>query len=678
MSGRTQVSWNLGQIDEEYWKRFDYADTVYYGRSAQLIKNGLVTQGGVITRRPGTEQYLNVTQYTAGTQEVSYFMFNAFLADKSIITYACLRVGISLYIGVVGTTLSLSRIDLTSFTQDQIKEAYFDVLGKDIVVCHPQVATIRITFDGTTFSQSPFLFSTPALWDDGTIDYSNVNVVIAPSSTAGDPTTITLTPDVFGDNAPKYVGGFIVGPGNDPYSPFGTGTINSMTVSEGSTVIVVNPNTTFAAKTSSSNAKGSDLSIQRPILNPTDGYMGFFKSFKNRAWWGGHPLTPQTIFGTVLGTENNLDLGVGDPTDAVIYTLSINALGRILYFNVGTQFEIYTEKGLLTLYQNLQGGVTPTTYDLKPQTQNSPVSTVCRPISFKEYSFYAGVGSALYAINQSQSGDENQYNSVLQSGHATSLVPNPKKLASFLGVDGSSIVLAILNQNGTLSLYTLNDANEIQAWTTFAFTDGFTILDLDSNGGDLFLLVYYEYSQQTIIEKLDTKANFFVDHAVPILVSANDDPQQIAIPNTLNNYSLYATTNSKTAVYGFGSLKVSNYAITIPKQSISNTLYFGIDSGFEVRTMFFYEPSYILDSQTSYNYKSLNRFYLDYVNSLALTVDGYPVPFDQISPINPVSGTYEYCSAKAADRFLTISISQYAPFSATIASMAYFINVSPV
>lgn len=665
---KAQYSFNAGQVDRVFYRRVEEA---LYWQSAKRLENFFVTSQGNALKRNGTVQNTNVTTNVAGQGNVKFFTRYIYSPTNSLIRVAILLVNNTLFIGAYGKPITFQTVGLSDYTITQAQEASFIVVKNSIVILHKEIAPHRIVYNGTTFSQSLFEFSQQPTFDLEDVDYSQSVVTVTAGATISDPVTILFTGTPWGATPTEFIGGVIVGPGPDKDSPFGTGIIENVTIVGSDTQFDITASRVFSPSSGSVSFKGSNFSVQKVIFTDALGYPSIGGFFQSRLWLGGHPAVPITVFGSMLGTQNNFNVGVGDPTDAIAYTSDIQGTGNFVHFSVGKHFEIFATEAELSVSSNSNGGLSQSTMDLKYQT-GFKISLACPPVNFQNYTFFAGSdGKSIYSFRQTIAG-EDTYTTKCESLFSSSLISNPQKLVAFFGVAGSSIMLAVLNDDNSLVIFQLSQPLNIAGWTPYTVIDDVTILDIDSDGTSLLFLTKYQKTQTYMLESLDLSAQSFVDSAIAVSLPVSSTPATITGLEVFNGY---------TVSVGNAQEHLGDYLVAGGEITLNNA----VEHAFEGFVGFFYvpvlEPMDLVEvANYNYAFKAVNTVYVDYQDSLAIIVNGQEIPYQNFESIESgaqlslQSGTFELFDQKGWERFQSIVITQTKPVRMEIISLAYSIN----
>lgn len=660
---KQQYSFALGQVNRSFYR---YVNTEEYWKSAKQLVNIMVSAQGSALKRCGTLSFKDVTE-DIGTQESVRLMFRTmYTPDNFMVTVGLLLVNNVLYIGIVtDTSWDYQTLNLTDYTNHEAQQIDFVSIRDKLLLLYSGVQPHQITFDGINFTQELFEFSQQATFDLAKIDYYKATVDIVKGANPGDLTMITVDLATW-PNIADWVGGVIIGPGPDPDSPYGMGTIKTAEISGGKSVFGVLPQDEFNNSSASSNYTGANLSIQQPLFTDSLGYPSKGAHYQDRVFLIGHPATPLTILGSKLGIENNFNVGVGDPTDAIAETISVEGTGNLLFINVGKHLEIFSQNSELAVPDDSQG-IEPTNFEVKFQT-NYKIYENCAPVNFQNYTFFAGKnGRSIYKFEQVAAGQEDTYTTRDMATYSSELINFPKKLATFFGIDQSSIMLAVLNSDSTVVLFQYNEEMEIAAWTPMVFNDDVQVIDMDSDGTSVYFLVRYLSTNLYKLEKFTSTSNFYVDGAIPVSISLG----QTEVTG-LSDFE-DATISIANDHIHLGDYKVLGGKISLDEPARSAfSGYVGLGYSATI------EPLDLVDyPQLVYNFRATEAFYVDYIDSLAITINGQEIPYQNFKDIqngNPLqlqSGTFEKFNQNGFKRYQTMVISQSKPVRMEISSLGY-------
>jgi hypothetical protein len=663
----TQISsFAMGEIDPALNYRFNEAE---YLKACKKLQNFIVTAYGSALKRNGTAQYLNVTTEIGTSTKIKFFTELLSSPSSGMVFVGALLVDQVLnlqVLGPAGPIGAMQPIDL-AMTVEQAHEARFLSAQNSIVILHPEIATQRITFDGTTFSKALFVYINPPTYDFRTVNYYSNRVFIEAPSGGSNTTLIHVENTNF---TTAWEGGYIIGPGPDDVSPFGAGRINTVTVTSTETIFEVLASSPFLTSSSyaTSSALGSSLAIQQVVFTDELGYPGDGVYYQNRLFLTGHPKLPVTIFGTKLGSADDFTLGVGLPTDAISYTMEQENTGKILFLNVGTGMQVFTELAEYSVPTGIDPGLTPASFTLKWQS-NKGISKIALPTNFQSYSFYAGAnGKAIYKMEEA-GGVEQQMNSELISQFASHLINSPLKLATFYSYDRTTILLAVLNSDNTMAFLSYNPQMNVIAWSSFVLDSDISIIDMDSANNVLYLVVKYNVTDIYFIEKLDFNNVVPVDSASAVTIPVSSEPPTLTGLEIYNGYEISVSDG----VSYLGSYFVENGQITLD-DALEHPFsgFVGLNFTPILTPMFA-----ISDPGYAYSYKILDDCYVNYQDSLGVLVNNNLIQFQNVKEIKSgqlltlKSGTAEIFTNTGWGRFKDITISQEAPVGMHILSIAY-------
>jgi len=665
----------MGEIDSTLRNRIDSEN---YWKSCERLENFVVTSFGTAQKRNGTTQYLDVTdlldispaptvvrweeQTISSPTSIDIESVGILIIDQDL--------NIQVLTDTPGTWVTLSLLD---YTLAQVKEIKFSAVENDIYLFHPNVRTKKIEYDGVTFTLSDFFFAREPTEDIGTADYNSLRIYASQNATTGVAIIFVETATAFGTTQAeidRWVGGTIVGPGPDKVATLASGRIDSVLISGGNTEFTVATQHPFLDQAAYGSYKGTDFNIRQPVFNDSIGFAGEGVFYKNRIWMTAHPRLPLSVFGSNLGTANNFDVGIGSPADAIVYKMKSETTGSILHLNVGKHLEVFTQNTEGSVLET-NAGLTASTFDIKQQTSYG-ISSICSPINFQNYTFFAGKTLKSIYLFEESGGVEQAYTTVSMAAFASHLIKSPKKLAAFYSKDQSSILLAVLNSDHTLAIFNFNEKNKVEAWSPLTFSEDIELIDLDSSQGELYVLVKYVKTSKYYLEKLQYTDEVPVDSAkfITLIVGTTEI-------TGLSDFEGYSVGVSD------GTVHLGNYIVSGGKVTLSKTVselftgYVGL-----IFTPILKPLSAVQAPDLLYGRKSLDAVYIDYDESLDVRVDDVLMTYQSFSEIQagekltPKSGTFEYRPQKGWQQYQDFTITQNNPVRMHILSFGYRLTES--
>jgi len=689
------TSFSAGQADEVTWKRTDVAE---YLTAAQSLLNCEVGTTGLAKKRKGTTFGANVTgdavfnstmyelidkngnAYIVMGGDHYFYVYSVPEAVRDVITYQDLLV--VTYTGdqvvVADNSVTLVQAIPVDYEPSDLFEIDYSQDNDSLILTSPDYPPGRIYID--SYSPLHFAFEYLDIYPLPSYDFSqiNYNATTVSLSVTGSTLTITFAGLPAGSvytNA--WVGGQIVGGGSSDLAPVGYAIITG--VSQSGTSVTFTATVQIAFQTSGYATSGSQYSIRQPAwVNTLDnpyglGYPAKVVYFQNRLWFGNTALLPNTVFGSKLNQPISFDVGTGKDTDAIIYTIGQTNSGSILWMNGGKQLEIYCTNLEFAAPQNEDVGLTPGTFSIRQQSAYGS-STTLKPQTYINDSYFVQkTGKAL--INYHFTGVGLAYQATNIAPQSQSLMKNPINRALLRGTDVSqdNFIYFINSTDDTITAFQFASEINLAALTPFVFQDNVKLIDIVTVANTVYILKYYELTQQFTIERIDDSVR--VDSAETYLLQPNGDVNQL---DRLDGYTVQVVYQNQD----YGQYLVEDGAISV-KNPLGNegAVTVGLLYDIEIK------PMYPFFSATSSPFeKQINRIYIDYYASLNFYINGKLVQYQSFSdvqlnlPLIPRTGTAIFAPVSGYARFdeEAIVITQSSPFDLQILSIGYQIDMAVI
>jgi len=669
MATRTirQTRFTMGEVDEVNWKRTDFED---YLAAAQSLLNVEIGSTGLAKKRPGSKTLLEVNDYASPNSKLYEF------TDKFGNFYLVLSAPLFLHVfSISENEVELYQSVATPYTSDQLLQLDYTEDNDSLIFTIGNNQPSRLFIS----SYNPAVFAFEALnifpypaYDFGQINYDNYTV-----SLSGNTTTATFTITGLGSDpgyTTAWIGGQIIGGGDTSEQPLGYGIISNVVPWNGSQVVfTLDVRIPFKIPGST---KGSEYSIRQPSWSNDLGWPRKVAFYQNRVWYGNTESLPNSVFGSQINKPNNFDVGTGEDTDAIIYTLGQTNTGGITWINPGKQLEIYTSNFEFVAPQDVNTALTPETFTIRQQDAFGSSSSL-KPVNYTNDSYYASKTGKAF-INFRFDGIGQAYTSTNISIASSHLIKQPKNRALVRGTDSSQDnFVYLLNDDNTITCFQFALQGGLAAFTPFVFEvdqDGNSIvdtLDIFTIDNEVYLLKYYTLSENYVIEKFQEK--YKLDSVLDSTMDINGEVLGLQL---LNGYTVSVLFDSQD----YGEYLVEDGMIQVfnPNQN-SGPVEVGLIYPFEVRTM------YIYDGPGKNNWsKHLTEINIDYYQSLNFYINGKLVPYQtfentqqQLPPV-PQTGTATFYPVRGWNKYDTITITQNAPFDIQILSIDYQIGAEIV
>jgi hypothetical protein len=690
-----QSSFLAGEADVVTWKRTDVAE---YLTAAQSLLNAEVGTTGLAKKRKGTtlrynatdEAIFNSTMYefvdkdgryyiVLGADE-AFYVFSTPNDQQAVIDHNGLFVVTHLGQQVVydDETINLIQEIPVDYTAADLFDLDYTQDNDTLILTSPDFPPGRIFID----SYDPLHFSFEYLdiyplpsYDFNQINYNATTVTLSVLANvltiafAGLPVGSVFT------NA--WIGGQIVGGGVSELAPVGYAIITA--VNQVSTTVTFTATVQIAFQTVDYATAGSQYSIRQPAwVNTLDnpfglGYPAKVLYFQNRLWFGNTALLPNTVFGSKINQPISFDVGTGKDTDAIIYTIGQTNSGSILWLNGGKQLEVYCTNLEFACPQNEDTGLTPSTFSIRQQSAYG-ASPVLKPQTYINDSYFVQkTGKA--CINFHFNGVGLAYQSTNIAPQSSHLMKRPVSRALLRGTDVSqdNFIYFLNPDDNTLTAFQFASEIKLAALTPILFQEDIRLIDIVSVGNRVYILKYYDLTEQFTIESFDT--DVFVDSAENYLMIESGVVTGL---ERFNGYTVQVVYQRQD----YGQYLVEDGQITVhnPFEYLAS-VQIGLLYDIEIK------PMYPFFSSTSAPFeKQLSRVYIDYYQSLNFFINGDLVQYQNFHeiqlglPLIPKTDTAIYSPVSGYARFDpdSIVITQSSPFDLQILSIGYEIDMAVI
>ncbi len=692
-----QVSFLAGQVDEVTWKR---TDQEAYLTAAQSLLNCEVGTTGLAKKRKGTTFRVNATD-EAGFNSTMYefidkngkyylilganknfYVFTVPESETEIITYQDLHVITYTGAQVVADNEDIDLVQAipVDYTAADLFDIDYTQDNDTLILTSPNYPPGRIyisSYSPLTFAfQYLDIYPLPA-YDFNQINYNATTVALSGTGLSGSTLTITFTNMPYGTGIPVFtnawIGGQILGGGTTELSPIGYGIIQ--TVTQITTTVIFTVLVQIAFNVATPATVGSQYSIKQPawvnaLNNPYSlGYPAKVLYFQNRLWFANTALLPITVFGSKLNQPVSFDVGTGNPTDAIIYTIGQTDTGAILWLNGGKQLELYCTNFEFACPQNDEVGLTPSTFSIRQQSSYGS-SRRFKPQTYLNDSYFVQkTGKA--CINFHFTGVGLAYQSTNIAPQSQDLMKNPVNRALLRGTDVSqdNFIYFINDIDDTITAFQFATETKLAALTPVVFQENVQLIDIVTVDNHIYILKYYTLTEQFTIERFDSDT--YIDSSESYLMASTGVVTQL---DRFNGYLVQVVYANQD----FGQYLVTNGQITVANPAqIEAFVEIGILYDVEIK------PMYPFVSPVSAPFeKQLSRVYIDYYKSLNFFINGDLVQYQSFQeiqlglPLIPKTDTAIFSPVSGYSRFDpdSIVITQSSPFDLQILSIGYQID----
>lgn len=665
-----QTMFTTGEVDVINYKRTDYQD---YLTCAQSLLNAEVGTTGLAKKRKGSKFLNNTTIYTDPNSQLFEFV------DKNgnfyIVMAANLKFEIFTIVGDVVThyaTVTSPYLSADLATLDYANDN--DVL----IFAHSKYPPARIYV--VSYGPVVFAYQVLNIYPFPSFDFGNINYNTFTVSATQAGSVLTFSFTGLGSDpgfTSAWVGGQIIGGGTDVNNPVGYAIITNVSAFAGGTV-------TFTAAVqinflSPGSTSGSQYSVRQPAWSTALGWPAAVIFYQNRLWFANTLALNNTIFGSKINSPVNYDVGIGRDTDAIIYTIGQSNSGGILWLNGGKQLEIYCQNYEFAAPQELNIGLTPSSFSIRQQSAFGANFNM-KPVTYLNDSYYASkAGNAI--INFRFNGIGQTYTSSNISVASSHLVKNPINRALLRGTDNSQDnFVYYLNSDSTVTAFQFAAEYKLAALTPVQFqTDAnnnptVQVLDVVSINNEIYFLKFLTLTGTYFIDKFVN--DFKIDSYTTASMPSNGIITGLGI---FEGYKIQVVLTNQD----YGEYTVVGGQITVDNMGASGTVQLGFLYPFEVIPMFIDGSpmqKYMSGGQTTYDYKRITQIYVDYYNSLNFFINGILVNYQIFAdiqaglPITPQTGTAVNSPVRGANMFDTFVISQNAPFDCQILAISYQVD----
>lgn len=535
-----------------------------------------------------------------------------------------------------------------------------DASDKFIVIANENHQTVEVTVDTENIALSnakAINFSVIPSIDDGSINYSEFEFEVS-----GDPLgsiiTISNLPGGQGLGS-SYVGGMVISRnGTTVDQPLATGIITGVGAGNPQilTVIVTSPFSDKAIKSG-----GAAWSVRAPIWSATKGYARLASFHGGRLWLTGTKEYPTIICGSTEGLYNDFNVRDGNPTDAIVFLMKDSKGGAITHMFGGINLNIWTNQTQYIAWSGLDVGLTPKNFAPKPVSDYSISKS--RPIRYKDKIYFStSDGKALIELDETYQ----NVKAIDISFSAKHLINNPIQ-AEISILDSENEQLAFfVNADKSVFCYSKSAALGVTAFTpmSYVFPENYILLALISVSNTMYQVIHNIVTRKTLF--LKSRNDLFLDTTKLVTFTGGIAP-------TLDTYKdgevldIIQIVNGTTFWHGEATV-------------VNNELVKDLQDG-DYFTGFIYDVNIksvnnIANPQNVFyktkKYKNAIEFYKSYdlkINSKSSALPNLAEV--QQEGVVLKSGVKILGSAKGAQSFQQITITQHAPYPCNIQGIGY-------
>jgi hypothetical protein len=653
-----QNDFTHGEIDPRLKARPDLA---LFNKSAAKMRNVVVTPTGGARRRFGTRY---IARKTVAAMPDREFMMTSFEYDevtKYLLIFTHLKLEI--YKNDVLIKTIVTQYSGTLLLNNEVKFTK----TQNALICFnanipPQLLS-RSTTDELTWSFSTLKIKNYPAYDFAK-DYDDINFTLG-DVVPGD-TTLTSDYNVF---RAEHKGGIFIGIGLSEVVENGVARITSYNSPTSVSV-------TILQEFGHHGMVGSNAYLGETAWNTKRGWPISGTFYEGRLAIGGCKALPATVFMSVSNDVLNFDIGVGDDSDSIQYTMSSDDINIIKYVVSDRSFQIFTTNGEYVSPQSESSALTPGNTSFRKQTNNGSESVI--PLVIDNQTFYVRKGGKSI-MSFVYDNDRGSYQSTTASIFSPHLIKNPIDGAVLQGSsEDEANYMFYVNSEGSLAVYQSMAEQNISAWTLATTGTAFDDLEdittdglfraVTNVGSDIYFIITrtvagidYQY-----LEKLDWSVYTdcsIVTTAVSKVVSGLSHLEGKGV-------------QVKADGYVFEENKVMGGVISLEDDATDITV------GLAYTPLITPNSVNIMGQQgsTLYTKKRLVRMFIDYYESLGIYINDNLIPYQSFGDLldeAPVVKTdvYEYVNLTDWSLREEIQITQKDPLPMQIIGIGYEIEV---
>lgn len=573
-----------------------------FNRSALKLRNVLVDGRANVIKRFGTDFIIEITA-NSGEYRLAEFIFD----DENIYLFVFTDLVLTIYKDDVqvaslvspypGSTLGPGGI---SFSQTY---NYFQIMHPDIA--YPPYFLSRGANDAT--------------WTQGVIPFKNlptrdflknydlVTFTLSPT-TAGPGAILTSSVALFDAT---YIGGLFqgIGQADETTSIIGSARLTAFT---NPTTMVVEISSDFDGSFGAGGVTGKFCVLEQPSWSATKGWPSTASFYEGRGIYSGAKSAPDQVACSVSNSYYNLDVGTGQPTDAIVESISGQKVGIVRHVIGDKTLQVFCSESEYTVPQ-IDGN------SLKPpaafRRQGDDGIGNMRPLTLDNQTFYVRKGGQ-EIMSYVFDNDKQSYQSVSASLSSAHLIRSPVDGDTMRSLpDDDNVYLFYVNGDGSLICHQTSKDKHISAWTLSTTTNGL-FKRMAQVGDDVYFIVERTINGATkqYLEKLSfdhySDSTVVVTSGIPITVITGLASLEGETVTTLADGYVekdHVVTGGQISIEAASSvievgLKISSLIRTVP-------ISYGSQKG-----------------QTTYLPKRIVKYTIDYFESLGLKVNGVPIP----------------------------------------------------
>ncbi len=370
------------------------------------------------------------------------------------------------------------------------------------------------------------------------------------------------------------------------------------------------------------------------------GYPSCVTFHENRLWFGGSAAQPDTIWSSKSNDFFNFSKGSAAANDAIELVASIGEINTIRHMVSNRDLHVFTSTSEFYLPAFSNTPITPTNAQVKRQTPFG--SNFVKPVTLDGATIYcqaSGLSVAEYVFTDTQAA----YNSNIISTISSHLIKTPHQMVVLQGaLDRPESYIYLVNNDGSLAVYTSNKYEQKAGWTEFTTNGIFSsICSVDTN---LYVTAWYDTGAGTkklMLMEFDKTKNLdcsrsYDNSAIGVYTISTDDWVNGAVLDviTANSYvGQFTVASNKVTTTSSQALAVNTSAeigYTFPVELKTNPIDVAVEGG-----------------PLTGHPRTVNKVTVDLINASSVSVNGNRLTIRQTTddmslPINPVTKKVEF------------------------------------
>lgn len=498
-------------------------DSDAYKNGLKTLRNFRIRAQGGVTRRPGLRYLQDLSDIPYQTEPYIYDEDEAY-----ILLFSNGRLDI---VDVSNPTALLTPVTSCPWATAQIGEIEVAQSGDTMIVVHPDFAMQKVTrTSASTFTVTDFGFDS----NDGFIHQPYYK--FAPAAVTIQPQNANLNPQTFTASTATFSSAW---QGEEIEFTDDAGKIHHI---EFTTYLSA---TTFTGSfdTAPSNTNAS-ANWKEQVFSSRHGYARTVMFHDQRLIFGGSKDLPNHLFFSKVGEFFNFDVGSGFDDESIQVQIAENQVSTIKSLESFRNLVVFTSEQELYCPTSENRPLTPSTIAVKRQTSFG--SGTVSPVEFD--GAIAFLTKTKGTIREFIFSDLSQaYNSDALTLLSQHLIDSPKAIiAQRESSDQSEGYMYVINNNGTVAVFTSIRKEKLQGWCLYSTTGEFKNLVNVNRRVYAVIERTIDGSTETTLELFDNL--YHLDGALKLTnVTATTDWTIAHLPNTQvsvksGNYSLGSYT----------------------------------------------------------------------------------------------------------------------------------------